>query len=159
MFFFFLPPPPPWAPQTWGGSGPIKETRWETCWEPWGIRSASITIIRFMQNYLQLFMFLTFFLFCFLHLHYRSITTTSSHQRCRRLLVSCPKASSGTSHHGFHGYWCTHTLRCKSVPMKDCFTLTTYPPMPNSFHKAMHSTFHVQGQVKEIPDCTLLLLL
>lgn len=67
VFFvlFFLPPPPPWAPQTWGGSGPIKETRWETCWEPWGIRSASITIIRFMQNYLQLFMFLTFFCFVF----------------------------------------------------------------------------------------------
>lgn len=37
--------------QTWGGSGHIKETQSETCWGPWGIRSACIFAPMFILSY------------------------------------------------------------------------------------------------------------
>lgn len=70
---------------------------------------------------------------------YRSITTMSCHRRCRRLSASCPKASSATSPHGSHGYWCTHMLLCTSVPKRDCFTPTICPLTPNNIQTSLHA--------------------
>lgn len=129
--------------QTWGGSGHIKETQSEICWEPWEIRSVCVCLCWFWykQTHLEtLSLFLTF-------LHSacnRSITITSCHQKCSRLSASCPKGSSATSPHGFHGYWCTLMLLCKSAPKKDCFTPTICPPTPSSSHMTPHSILCAQ---------------